>query len=686
MPRIRLALVPALVAGLMACSGDDGTVPDPVIARVVVTPDASSVTVLGATSQFEAQAQTSSGVPVTGVDFTWSSSNSSVATVDAAGRATAVAFGEATITATVDGVSAGAVFSVRDCSEEVALAPGQWTSLAVPAAGDCGVILPAGSAGDRYRVAVVRTLSNPLNTAVEDVSVEVVPLGGASAPAATFTAAAATSESDHRRPFPVPGLAEAARIAERTAQMHQDLRLREADLVRRLGTEALLRESSLARSAPAAVDLPQTIQIDPTTPSSCSPAGTKVTAQLIWQDDRLAFYQDADQAQTELAVTAAQVQRMAEFYEQYGEPIIETYFDGISDIDGNGKVIVFISPVVTSGTAAFVWSGDFFSASGTNGCPASNEGEYVYFSASLIQAQDNPDNPNWQSLETLVHEMKHVSSLYNSVERPLTIANPYHPSWEEEGSAEIAGNMASRLAWSMAGGPAPNARVDEDDIADNGFDASTGSIKPEFYGVALRMLRTQGFLSSQPNGVVVTPVGADDSHSVYGSGWTFLRWLGDAYGDAASSVFADADLFTQLNSSDTEPGILGLEAVTGTSFPRLMEEFAAAAMLHGTSAPQGDLSFTSYDFVTAVEIFCFAADNPPCTGSSPGPTGVWPWPVTVNSDGTPSRSLQQSGNFAGRIGPGGLRIHDFVSGGTGIGAELVISAPVQSRIVVVRIQ
>lgn len=684
MIRIRLALVPALVAGLLACSGDDGTVPEPTIDRVVVDPDEASVTTLGASAQFSAEALTSTGVPVTGVTFEWTSSNPSVATVDATGRATAVAFGEATITASVDGVSAGAVFSVRDCTESVALAPGQWTALAVPAAGDCGVIVPAGNSGDRYRVAVVRTLSTPVNTAVADVTVEVVPLGGASSGVAAPSPAAPAVRAPSRT-FAVPGLAEAARIAERTAQSHMDLRRREADLVRRLGTAGVLREAALARSAPAAVDLPQTIQIDPTTPSNCV-AGEKVTAQLVWQNDRLAFYQDATQAQTELAVTPTQVQRMAAFYDDHGVPIIDTYFGGVSDIDGNGKVIVFISPVVASGTAAFVWSGDFFSATGASGCAASNEGEYIYFSASLIQAQDDPDGANWQSLETLVHEMKHVSSLYKSVQRPLSIADPYHPSWEEEGSAEVAGNMASRVAWSTVGGPAPNARVTGEHIADEGFDPGTGAIRPEFYGVALRMLRTQGFLSSQPNGVVVTPVGAGNSHSIYGSGWTFLRWLGDAYGNAASAPLADGELFETLNASETVPGIPGIELVTGTPFPRLLEEFAAAAMLHGTDAPQGTRSITSYDLVTAVEIFCFAADNPPCTGSAPGPVGFWPWPVTTNSDGTPSRSLQASGTYSGRIGAAGLRIHDFVSNGTGAGAELVISAPSQSRIVVVRIQ
>lgn len=682
MIRIRSALVLTLSAGLVACSDDNQALPAPVVDRVVLNPESSSVTTLGATVTFEAEAQTSTGVPVAGLTFDWSSSNASVATVDGNGVATAIGFGEATITASVDGVTAGAVFAVRDCTASVALEPGEWTALAVPSAGDCGLILPAGAAGDRYRVAVVSTDTASSNTAVADVEVEVNPLGTVAlaepAPAAAAGGSAAPSLPSALR---VPGLSEAARVAEHTSRVHLEMRAEEARLLASLDTDAVLRESAAARSPARQTTLPPTIQIEPNT-TSCSATREEVEATLVYQDDRLAFYQDSDQAQTELAVTAQQAQRMADYYRDHGEPVIDTYFDGVGDIDNNGKVIVFITPEVVFPTAAYVWSGDFFST-GASGCSTSNEGEYIYFGAEVIQAQDDPQNPGWQSLETLVHEMKHVSSLYRSVLRPS--GHQYHPSWVEEGTAEIAGNTATRIAWASVGGPALNARVDDDDIIDSGFDDATGDIKPEFFGVAIRMLRAQGFLASQPNGLVATPIGALDDHSVYGSGWTFFRWLGDTYGDAASAAMADADLFKALNSTAVPPGIAGIEAEVGLPIARLLERFAAAIMLHSTPVASADLDFSGYDFPTAVEVFCFAADNPACSGSAAGPTGSWPWPVTTNSDGTPSWTLQQATNFAGDLGPGGMRIHDLVSNGTGTGAELVISAPSQSRIVVVRI-
>lgn len=680
MTRIRSALILALSAGLAACSDDGGTLPAPVVDRIVMTPDSRSVTALGTTFQFEGEAQTSAGVPVAGVTLSWSSSNPSVATVDSDGNTTSAAFGEAIITAEVDGVTAEALFSVRDCTASVALDPGEWVALPVPEAGDCGVILPSGSAGDRYRVAVVSTDTTRSSTAIETVEVEVVPLGAPVAVAASRAPSGASQGLS--RSLRVPGLADAARIGEHTSQAHLAMRESEARILGALGNEAVLRQSAAARAPAAQTTLPQTILLDPNT-SSCV-AADPVEATLVYQDDHLAFYQDSDQAQTDLAVTSTQVQRMAAYYGDHGKPVIDAYFGGVPDTDGNGKVIVFITPEVEFPTAAYVWSGDFFRAEGSQSCAASNEGEYIYFGANVIQGQDDPQNPGWQSLETLVHEMKHVSSLYQSVLRPS--GSQYHPSWIEEGTAEIAGNMATRIAWASVGGPAANARVDENDIVDEGFDSGTGDIKPEFFGVAIRMLRTQGFLASQPNGMVITPSGALDDHSVYGSGWTFFRWLGDSYGDASSSVMGDADFFAELNASATPPGVSGVETVVGQTFPRLLEQFAAATMLHSTPSVPTGFDFTGYDFVTAVEVFCFAADNPPCSGSAAGPTGTWPWPVTVDTDGTPSWTLQQATEFAGPIGPAGLRIHDFVSNGTGTGAELQISAPSQFRIVVARIQ
>jgi hypothetical protein len=368
----------------------------------------------------------------------------------------------------------------------------------------------------------------------------------------------------------------------------------------------------------------------------------------------MAIYQDSAQnASTPLSVTLAGW--MLDYYRDYGRPVIESYFEGTTDLNVDGKILVLVSPVVESGTAAFVWSGDFFPRTQ---CAASNQMELVRFNYSVINAMSG-SSPNYQALATLVHEVKHISSLYKSIVR-----GDYQPVWVEEGTAELAGEMSSRLAWEAAGGPAVQAMIRRSDKV----------VTKESYGVLLRLARTIGYLGSQPNGIVVTPQGAGSGHDVYGSGWHFHRWLGDAYG-GASTRLADTLLFRSLNASSAPSGILGIELVgTGRTWAALLEEYAAAVLANGTATAGSVRSFTSYDFpsITAGLL----------VGQRPG---SYPWPV--NLAGTESSAPFASGSFTGAIGSGGIQVFDLTSDGTGLGLEVKVqSAQGTLRIVVVRIQ
>ena len=85
--------------------------PEPVIASVTVSPDEAMIEE-GATQQFTATASTSDGMEIPDVEFTWSSSDEMVATVDSDGLATGVGAGEAMITATADSISGLAMLTV----------------------------------------------------------------------------------------------------------------------------------------------------------------------------------------------------------------------------------------------------------------------------------------------------------------------------------------------------------------------------------------------------------------------------------------------------------------------------------------------------------------------------------------------------------------------------------------------
>ncbi|HJU57023.1 MAG TPA: lamin tail domain-containing protein, partial [Pyrinomonadaceae bacterium] len=85
----------------------------PAIARIEVTPASASIAI-GQTQQFTATAYNAAGNPMSGVLFTWESSNTAVATIDQNGLATGVAEGTTQIRARARGVvSAPAALAVR---------------------------------------------------------------------------------------------------------------------------------------------------------------------------------------------------------------------------------------------------------------------------------------------------------------------------------------------------------------------------------------------------------------------------------------------------------------------------------------------------------------------------------------------------------------------------------------------
>jgi uncharacterized protein YjdB len=84
----------------LACSTTTSS--GPTIVTVEVTPDSAEVQA-GATQLYTARALDGSGNQITGVSFTWSSADESVATVDANGMATGVVLGVTDIRASASG-------------------------------------------------------------------------------------------------------------------------------------------------------------------------------------------------------------------------------------------------------------------------------------------------------------------------------------------------------------------------------------------------------------------------------------------------------------------------------------------------------------------------------------------------------------------------------------------------------
>ena len=128
--RIFIFAAATLSAALWAYACGDGTTepptppPDPPRpTTVTVTPATTPLTALGATVQLSAEVRDQNGRAMAGAAVAWSSSATSVATVDGSGLVTATGNGIATITATAGGVSGTATVTVAQTVSAVAVSP-----------------------------------------------------------------------------------------------------------------------------------------------------------------------------------------------------------------------------------------------------------------------------------------------------------------------------------------------------------------------------------------------------------------------------------------------------------------------------------------------------------------------------------------------------------------------------------
>jgi Big-like domain-containing protein len=650
-----------VLAFIAACGGDEPTPPPdtgPTVVSVTVSP-ASPAIEIGETQQMSAIANSATGGSISGQTVAWTSSDESVATITSAGLATGTGEGATAITATVAGVAGSQVMTVEpdECEQAttVSLAAGEFA--AYPA-GEC-LLLPSGASGDYYRVVITRptTVENASN--VSDATLTVTGLGTLQNSAAQAAAPASARQALGPR---IDGsrLLENDALKESTARFHMNMLEREIR-ERGPGPDGVAPDRKpfglrLLAEPPDRLELSSGF--------SCSAPDLPQT--LVNFNDDLAIYQDSTQRAT-TPISASATQEMLDYYTAYVKDMIPQYWGDVSDIDGNGRIIVTTSPALGDTVAAAVFTGDLR----TNGsCANGNVAEVVFFNVELITDLDGAD-PNWLALATMAHEIKHLVSIRQRYDAGTGIP----PIWIEEGMAEISAVMSSRIAWAATGGPALGEAVTQTNLLATLCATDPCGFTKEIFGVVDVIANAIIWTSTQPNSLITNPDGAHEFHSFYAAAWHFHRFLGDAFG-GASAPMGDAPLFKNFVASTSPLGVAALEQFTGQTFDQLFQSMAVAMALHKTSAPAPVRGFTTYDFTTSMNIF-----TAPDVLS---PDGVYPWPVTtVGSDLSAGFT---SAVFEGQMGPAGLRFHDFESNGSGTGAQIEVEVGAPAEVLVVRIR
>ena len=127
--RFCTVLVPMVL--VWACGGDSPAAPPPPEparpTTVTVNPAVAELTALGTVVQLTAEVRDQNARVMAGATLTWSSGDTSMAEVDAAGLVTAAGNGTVTITATSGPASGSAVVTVRQSAAAVEVSPSEGT-------------------------------------------------------------------------------------------------------------------------------------------------------------------------------------------------------------------------------------------------------------------------------------------------------------------------------------------------------------------------------------------------------------------------------------------------------------------------------------------------------------------------------------------------------------------------------
>lgn len=576
-------------------------------------------------------------------------------------------------------------FTLRACDAPLGLRLGEVRILEEDAIRGCGFYVRAPGAGAYYRVTLAGTDGD--NTAIMPVALHVEADTGGSRAAASATPGPVLHRPSAARAFRQASstreLLDIQEIERANAALHREIRRQEDELFSRLSMDGrleILPDRPSGAGGVVAADMgpsppTRTLRLyNPTAePGERCGAYSTLNARLVTESEHIAVYEDAAEA---TGISRANADRILAFYEAHGVPVIEDYFGGTSDVNGDGRVVVVVDPAL-NGIKAFVWGGDHTLPRET--CASSNEMELVRMSAGAFAQLDSE---RYWAFGGLVHEVKHVSSLYKRVRYSLGVAGEaspdFHPTWIEEGTAEVAKEMSSRLAWEAVGGPAAHERVTGEML-----EAGIAAAYPEVYGIVNLIGRTASafaWFNDRPNAITFRP---RDRGNVYGSGWHYHRFLRDWFGASGASPAGDEAFVTVLNDSLTAPGLSGIESVSGMTFGDLLTQHAVAMSVAGAedSLLDGVPRFSSYDFPEVGE-FAPSLNAP----------GRYPWPVTRtgSSDDTAVlwADLAVSRPYRGELTGSGVRFHDFRAAEIGASATFLVELGAEDfevRVIVARI-
>jgi len=266
-------------------------------------------------------------------------------------------------------------------------------------------------------------------------------------------------------------------------------------------------------------------------------------------------------------------------FDQYIYPSDTVHFGGPSDVDGNGRVILYYTPQVNAISAAYdssggavpgyFFAGDLFprtAANPANACAASNVAEILYLLTPDPTATTGTALPV-ATVRTLTrtaqaHQLEH---LINASNRLFVSDGQFEEAWLDEGLAESAEDFVGRGEYGF---------TDTQLALYAQLSADSGTFSAFFQPNALRY--ADWLAASSSSGATYGDV--DTAQAGRGATWSLLRYAYDQYsGGTPANV-------TRALALGPTTGILNLQQTTGVPLDSLVEGWVLAGFISGSDS------------------------------------------------------------------------------------------------------
>jgi hypothetical protein len=457
--------------------------------------------------------------------------------------------GTVVITASVTGTSLTATFTLTAGGGSTNTAC-QSSSPQTPAAGavlpsvtGTGICLGGGTAGAEY--ALVAFYGNPDSSQIQNLAV---------------TGHGATAVST---PNIVPsGGASLLETRPNTAQAAFDRQLRETarrELTPLMPAARLRRQQGASLAViPSNPPIGTLVNLNANGIQACTQIKTRTARVAAVGTTAIVV---ADTGNPANGFTDAEYAGFATMFDTLINPLDVANFGAPSDIDNNGKVIIFFTKEVNALTpknstggvvGGFFFERDLFPLTDTAdlpGCPGSNLAEMFYMlvpdPTGIFSIVQTKDNVNRITPGTLAHEYQH---LINAGRRLyVNNANEFEDTWLNEGLSHIA----EELLFYRVSGLAPKANLGITQFSGN------QPLINQFNQYQIDNTVRYEIFIGKPSATSV--YGGNDSLETRGATWNLLRYLSDHRSGT------DADTWKQLVNSTTA-GQLNLARVFGSDY------------------------------------------------------------------------------------------------------------------------